>query len=67
MNATCTVQYVDHVGIAVHNLEAASDFFHEVFQVPPGEIVELPEQGVRADPVARGPDSAGAASASISR
>ena len=45
---TCTVQYIDHVGIAVHDLEAALKFFQEVFQIPPGEIKELPEQGVRA-------------------
>ncbi len=48
MNAPCTVQYIDHVGIAVRDLEAASRFFQEVFQIPPGEIVELPDQGVRA-------------------
>ena len=45
---TCAVQYVDHVGIAVHDLVAAQKFFHDVFQVPLGEIKELPDQGVRA-------------------
>jgi len=44
----CTVQYIDHVGIAVRDLEAALKLFQEVFQVSPGEIKELPEQGVRA-------------------
>ena len=48
MSATCTVQYIDHVGIAVHDLEAAQSFFQEVFQISPGEIKELPDQGVRA-------------------
>ena len=48
MNDTCTVQYVDHIGIAVHDLEAAVKFFQEVFGIPPGEIKELADQGVRA-------------------
>ena len=46
MNDTCTVQYVDHIGIA--DLEAAVKFFQEVFGIPPGEIKELADQGVRA-------------------
>ena len=48
MTTSCTVQYIDHVGIAVHDLEAASKFFENVFQFPPGDIKELPDQGVRA-------------------
>lgn len=49
MNATCVVQYVDHVGIAVHDLETAVRFFRETFQIPEGEgTVELADQGVRA-------------------
>ena len=48
MNAACTVQYIDHVGIAVHDLEASMNFFQETFQIPPGEIVELLDQGIRA-------------------
>ena len=48
MNDACTVQYVDHVGIAVRDLEIALELFQEVFQIPHGEITELPEQGVRA-------------------
>ena len=47
MNNACTVQYIDHIGIAVHDIEAAMKFFQDVFGVPPGEIKELPEQGVR--------------------
>ena len=47
-NAACTVQYVDHVGLAVHDLETAQNFFQEVFDISPGEIVVLPDQGVRA-------------------
>ena len=44
----CTVQYIDHVGVVVRDLEAALKFFQEVFRIPPGEITELPEQGVLA-------------------
>ena len=48
MNTPCTVQYADHVGIAVRDLDAAMALFHEVFGVPRGEVVELADQGVRA-------------------
>ena len=41
MNTPCTVQYADHVGIAVRDLDAAMALFHEVFGVPRGEVVEL--------------------------
>ena len=47
VTTACTVQYIDHVGIAVHDLEAALQFFQDVFQVPSAEIIELPDQGVR--------------------
>lgn len=43
----CTVQYIDHVGVAVHDLEAAIKLFSEVFGATPGGVVELPDQGVR--------------------
>ena len=48
MNDVCTVQYVDHVGAAVKDLDAAIKLFRDVFQIQPGEIKELPDQGVRA-------------------
>ena len=48
MNDVCTVQYVDHVGAAVKDLDAAINLFRDVFQIQPGEIKELPDQGVRA-------------------
>ena len=47
VNNPCTVQYIDHVGIAVRDLEAAMATFYELFAVPPGEIVELADQDVR--------------------
>ena len=46
-NAVCTVDYVDHVGIAVIDIDETMRFFQEVFDVPPGEIKELPDQGVK--------------------
>ena len=48
MNDACTVQYVDHVGLAVQDLDASMKFFQEVFQIPQGDVKELPDQGVRA-------------------
>ena len=48
MTTPCTVQYTDHVGIAVRDLEAAMALFHDVFGVPLGEVVEMADQGVRA-------------------
>ena len=48
MNDICTVQYVDHVGAAVKDLDAAIKLFRDVFQIQPGKIKELPDQGVRA-------------------
>ena len=48
MNDVCTVQYVDHVGAAVKDLDAAIKLFRDIFQIQPGEIKELPDQGVRA-------------------
>ena len=44
----CTVKYIDHIGIAVHEIEVAMNFFQEVFQIPPGQIEDLPDQQVRA-------------------
>ncbi len=48
MNDSCTVQYVDHIGLAVQDLDASMKFFQEVFQIPRGDVKELPDQGVRA-------------------
>lgn len=48
LNDACTVQYVDHIGLAVQDLDASMKFFQEVFQIPQGDVKELPDQGVRA-------------------
>ncbi len=47
MKDACSVEYIDHVGIAVHDLEASLAFFREAFQLPTSEIVEMEEQGIR--------------------
>ena len=44
----CTVNYIDHVGIAVNDIYAALKFFGDVFQTPPAAVEELADQGVRA-------------------
>lgn len=48
MTETCTVNHIDHVGVAVEDVRAALRFFAEVFGLPPAPVAELPDQGVRA-------------------
>lgn len=48
MGKTCVVNYVDHVGVAVSDIDAAMAFFVETFGVPRAEVEELEDQGVRA-------------------
>ena len=48
MNSACTVDYIDHIGIAVRDIQAAMDFFRETFDIPSAEIHVLADQGVRA-------------------
>ena len=48
MSETCTVNYIDHVGVAVEDIDAALDFFQQVFGTPPAPVEELPDQGIRA-------------------
>ena len=48
MTEVCTVNYIDHVGVAVKDIEAVLAFFNEVFDVPDAEIVLMEDQGVRA-------------------
>ena len=48
MTEVCTVNYIDHVGVAVKDIEAALAFFKKVFDVPDAEIVLMEDQGVRA-------------------
>jgi len=44
----CSVNYIDHVGVAVKDIRAALRLFQEVFGVPDADVTELPDQGVRA-------------------
>ena len=48
MSETCTVNYIDHVGLAVEDIDAALEFFRQVFDTPPAEVEEMADQGVRA-------------------
>ena len=48
MAEVCTVNYIDHVGVAVKDIDAAMAFFKKVFGVTDAEIVLMEDQGVRA-------------------
>ena len=48
MTETCSVNHIDHVGVAVNDIEAALKLFQEVFGAPSAEIVDLADQGARA-------------------
>ena len=48
MTEVCTVNYIDHVGVAVKDNEAALAFFKKVFDVPDAKIELMEDQGVRA-------------------
>ena len=48
MSEVCTVNYFDHVGVAVKNIEGALAFFRKVFDVPDADVVVMDDQGVRA-------------------
>ncbi len=47
MTEICSVNYIDHVGVAVKNIGAALALFQEVFGAPPATVRDLPDQGVR--------------------
>jgi len=44
----CTVNHIDHVGVAVKNIDTALAFFKKVFDVPDADIELMEDQGVRA-------------------
>ena len=48
MTEVCTVNYIDHVGVAVKNIDTALAFFKKVFDVPDADIELMEDQGVRA-------------------
>ena len=47
MNTACTVEYIDHIGVVVRDMNSALSFFEDVFDIPPAEIQVMPDQGVR--------------------
>lgn len=48
MEPSCTARYIDHIGIAVRDLDAAMKLFQELFNVPTAEPQNIPDQKVRA-------------------
>ena len=48
MTDVCTVNHIDHVGVAVKNIDTALAFFKKVFDVPDADIELMEDQGVRA-------------------
>ena len=48
MTAVCAVNYIDHVGVAVNDIDAALAFFTAHFGAPDAEVVALDDQAVRA-------------------
>ena len=48
MSAVCTINHLDHVGVAVKDIESALAFFSNVFDVPDANVVLMEDQGVRA-------------------
>ena len=46
--SVCSVNYIDHVGVAVQDIQAALELFQRVFGTPPAQVQELADQGVRA-------------------
>ena len=48
MIETCSINHIDHVGVAVKDIHSALEFFQQVFGTPPATVAELPDQGVRA-------------------
>ncbi len=44
----CVARHINHVAIAVRDIEASLDFYRATFGVGTNEIVDIPDQGVRA-------------------
>ena len=52
--SSCTVKHMDHVGIAVSNLESALEIYCKLLDSPPTPLIEAPELGLRAAIIAQG-------------
>ena len=48
VSEVCTINHLDHVGVAVKDIQAALAFFGKVFDVPDADVVLMEDQGVRA-------------------
>ena len=48
MSEVCTVNHIDHVGVAVKDIDGALEFFKKVFGTPDAKVQLLEDQGVRA-------------------
>ncbi len=48
MTEVCSVNYVDHVGIAVKDIFAALEFFATNFGAATPDVVDMADQGVKA-------------------
>ena len=47
-NTGCVARHINHVAIAVRDIEDSLDFYRIAFGVGTNEIVDIPDQGVRA-------------------
>ena len=50
----CTVRHMDHVGIAVTNIEEALAVYRRLLDAPETPVIEAPELGIRAAIIAQG-------------
>jgi methylmalonyl-CoA/ethylmalonyl-CoA epimerase len=48
MRRECTVQYIDHIGVAVNEIEASMGFFRDTFGIESSAITVMEEHGVKA-------------------
>lgn len=48
MRRECTVQYIDHVGVAVNEIEVSMEFFRDTFGIESSTITVMEEHGVKA-------------------
>jgi methylmalonyl-CoA/ethylmalonyl-CoA epimerase len=48
VNDTCIINHIDHVGVAVRDIEKALLFYQTMFDVKHGDIINIPEQEVIA-------------------
>ena len=48
MPEACTINHLDHIGIAVTDIEKAVKMFTNVFGTPPCDIEQIDDQGVKA-------------------